>query len=63
MNTFLAVLSDFSILLIMIAISFGAGWLACSIIADGKLRRIRTDTWREASRYYAQRFHHLVSKQ
>ena len=62
MNTFLSVLGDFSVILMGLLAGFAGGWLACSIFAGAKLRRIRVDTWTEASRYYMMRFHKLVSK-
>jgi hypothetical protein len=40
------------------AIGLGMGWLIAGIIYDARLRRIRNETWREASCKY----HNLIER-
>lgn len=56
-----AVLTDLLFLCFVLSVGFCGGWLACGIFAAAKLRRIRLETWREASAHFAKRMHDLTS--
>ena len=52
------VLSEVTLTCIILASGIAAGWLGANIIYNTRLRRIKIDTWREASN----RYHHLIER-
>lgn len=51
-----SVLTDWLFVCFLLSAGACVGWLACSIIAAGKLRRIQTDSWRAARLFYLRRY-------